>query len=229
VNYDDLQKTVIRYMKDAGALDRVVSVDIEASLGTFENPQQPVLSISTARRVNGKIDVKKFVLENETVEDEGRIFSEFGSFCQEVKPLILLGYGSSTFDLPIIMFKIKNLDERFKKDGRFQPGYWSLRDAMGKGYFLDVLDPVRFEIGRFDGTSSKFVKLENVISHKRFNSLPFMKTKNVVSDLMTSSGMNKWEAVYSLWKNNRNSFNQYIEGDVHDTLLLAEDLFGIKS
>ena len=72
------------------------------------------------------------------------------------------------------------------------------------------------------------ISLEKTIAHKRFEHLQFMRTKNVVSDLITSSGMNKWDAIHSLWKDNRKSFNHYIEGDVHDTLLLAEDLFGIR-
>lgn len=227
MNYDDFQKIVIGSLKENQTLDRMVSVDIEADLGTFEKPQQPILSISTARRVDGKIDIKKFVLENETGEDEARIFNEFGSFCQEVKPLVLLGYGLSGFDLPVMMLKIRILEKQFKKDGKYQPGYWSIRETMGRSYFLDILDPVRFEIGKFDNVSPKFVRLENAISHARFNKIPFMNTKNVVSDLMTTSGMDKWNAIHSLWENDRSDFNKYIEGDVHDTLLLAENLFGI--
>lgn len=228
MNYDDLQKTVIGSLKDTKTLDRVVSVDIEASLSTFENPQQQVLSISTARRIDGKVDIKKFILESETSDDEARIFNEFGTFCQEVKPLVMLGYGSSRFDLPILMLKIRTLDNQFRKDGRYQPGYWAFREAIGRGYFLDMIDPVRFEIARVDKSSPSMISLEKTIAHKRFGHLPFMRTKNVVSDLITGSGMNKWDAIHGLWKDDRKSFNQYIEGDVHDTLLLAEDLFGIK-
>lgn len=228
MNYDDLQKTVIAYMRENQALDRIVSVDIEASLSTFENPQQQVLSISTARRVDGKINIQKFILENETSEDEARIFNEFGNFCQEVKPLVMLGYGSSRFDLPILMLKIRTLDTLFKKDGRYPPGYWAFREAIGRGYFLDMIEPVRFEIARVDKSSPSMISLEKAIAHKRFEHLPFMRTKNVVSNLTTDSGMNKWDAIRSLWKDNRKSFNQYVEGDVHDTLLLAEDLFGIR-
>lgn len=80
MNYDDLQKIIIGSMRDAKTLDRMVSVDIEADLGTFDNPRQPVISISTARRVDGRIDIKKFVLEEETPEDEARIFNEFGGW-----------------------------------------------------------------------------------------------------------------------------------------------------
>lgn len=229
MNYDDLQKTVIASLRENRTLDRVVSVDIEADLRTFENQQQPILSISTARRVDGKIDIKTFVLESETSEDEARVFDEFGLFCQEVKPLVMLGYNSSRFDLPIMMLKMRTLENHFKKDGKLQPGYWALREAIGRGYFLDIIDPVRFEIGRFDNAPPKITSLENAISHKRFEFMPFMRTKNIVSGMTTDSGMNKWDAIHHLWKNDRKLFNQYVEGDVHDTLLLAENLLGMRS
>ncbi|MEX2193006.1 MAG: 3'-5' exonuclease [Nitrosarchaeum sp.] len=228
MNYDDLQKTVIGSMRENKTLDRIISLDIEADLRTFENPQQPILSISTARRIDGKINIQKFILEDETSDAEVKIFNEFGSFCQEVKPLVIVGYASSVFDLPMLMLKMRTLDNQFKKDSRYQPGYWALRDTLGKCFSLDVFDPVRFEIARVENSSPKFMPLEKTLSHKRFEHLPFMRTKNVVSD-MTNNGMNKWDAIHNLWRDKRESFNQYIEGDVHDTLLLAEDLFNINS
>ena len=227
MNYENLQKNIIGSMRESQTLDRIISLDIEADLRTFENPQQPILSISTARRIDGKIDIRKFILENETIEAEVGIFNDFGSFCQEVKPLVIVGFASSVFDLPILMLKMRALENQFKKDGKYQSGYWALRETLGKSYSLDVFDPVRFEIARIDNSSPKFMSLEKTIAHKRFEHLPFMKTKNIVSDMTNNSGMNKWDVVHNLWKDNRESFNQYIEGDVHDTLLLAEDLFGI--
>ena len=90
-------------------------------------------------------------------------------------------------------------------------------------------DPVRFEVAKFDSSTPKFISLENTMAHKRFEHLPFMRTKNIVSNLTNNSTDNKWDVIYNLWKNNRASFNQYVEGDVHDTLLLAEELFDVKT
>lgn len=51
-----------------------------------------------------------------------------------------------------------------------------------------------------------------------------MNTKNIVSDIKGD----KWEVIRTLWKNDRKKFEKYIEGDVHDTLVLVEDVFGTK-
>lgn len=227
MNHENLQRVITNFLKENDAWSRAVSLDIEADLRTLDNPSKIILSISTARRVGETIDVQKFVLDKETMEDEGRIFNEFGLFCQTHRPLIFIGYNIMRFDLPILLVKMRKLDETFKKEGRYSPSYWAFRESLGRSYFLDMMDPTRFEIGRFDNSPPKMISLENAISHKRFEQLPFKRTKNVISDL-TSTGMNKWDAVYKLWKENKADFNRYIEGDVHDTLVLAEDLFGMR-
>lgn len=227
MNYDDLQQNIVKVLQENQAWSRAISLDIEADLNTLGDSSKNILSISTARRDGERIDIRKFILNEETVMDEVRLFNEFGDFCQKFRPLVLLGYGISGFDLPVLLVKMRKLDETFKKDGRYHPGYWAFRDAITRSYVLDMINPVRFEVARFDNSKASFLSLEKAISHKRFEKLPFMKTKNIVSDL-TSTGMNKWDVIHNLWKNNKVDFNQYIEGDVHDTLLLAEELFNVK-
>ena len=227
MNHEDLQKTVINFLKEKNGWDRAVSLDIEADLRTLDDPSKIILSIATARRNENTIDIQKFVLNEETVKDEGRIFNEFSVFCEKHRPLVFIGYNIMRFDLPVLLVKMRKLDETFKREGRYSSSYWAFRESLGRSYFLDMIDPARFEIGKFDNSPPKIISLENVISHKRFERLPFKRTKNIVSDL-TSTGMNKWDTVYKLWKENKADFNKYIEGDVHDTLLLAEDLFGIR-
>lgn len=228
MNYEDLQKLIVDSVNSKGMWNRVVSLDIEADLKTLDEPKKPILSISTARRNANAIEIRKFVLESETVGDETRIFNEFGSFCEQVRPLVIIGYNIRRFDLPILSIKMRQLDELFKKDGRYQSGYWAFRDALTQSHVLDLINPVRFAIGRYDQKPSSFTSLENAIEHKRFQHLPFKKTKNIVSSLIDSSH-NKWDVIYKLWKENRADFDRYIEGDVHDTLLLAEELFDVKT
>lgn len=229
MNYNDLQKIVIDSLKNNQSWNRAISLDIEADLRTLDDPKKTILSISLARRDGNKIGIEKFILDNETVEDEAKIFNQFGSFCEAVKPLVIMGYGISRFDLPVLLVKMRQLDNMFLQSGRYQPGYWAFRDAITRSYILDIINPVRFEIARFDGSTPKFVSLETAIAHKRFQHLPFKKTKNIVSDLVNDSTENKWNVIYRLWKEGRDSFTRYIEGDVHDTLLLAEEIFGVKS
>lgn len=224
MNYNDLDKLVTSSLKENNSLDRAVSVDIEADLETLKDPNKHMLSISTARRNGGNIEIKNFVLNEETQEDEIRILNEFGTFCEEIRPLVLIGYGIGRFDLPLLLGKMRHLDDLFKVQGRYQSGYWAFRDAITRGYVLDMINPVRFDIARFDNTSPKFLSLEYAIAHKRFEHLPFRRVKNIVSDKATDS-KTKWDVIREFWKDDRDSFNKYIEGDVHDTLLLSEEIF----
>jgi len=229
MNHDNLQRLVTEFLKENQVWNRAISLDIEADLRILDDPKKIILSISTARRHEGKIDIQKFVLNDETLEEEEKIFNEFASFCARSKPLVFIGYNIMRFDLPVLVLKMRQLDEKFKKSGKYQPEYWAFREALGRSYFLDMIDPIRFEIAKYDNVSPKFISLENAISHKRFSHISFMRTKNIVSNITNNSTTNKWDTIYNLWKSNRESFNKYIEGDVHDTLLLAEELFNIKS
>ena len=228
MNYEELERLNVNFLKDNQAWNRAVSLDIEADLTTLDDPKKIILSISTARRNEDEIDIQKFVINDETTEEEARIFNEFGSFCQRFRPLIFIGYGIGRFDLPILLIKMRQLDEEFKQSGRYNSGYWAFRDAMVRSYVVDMINPVRFEIAKAENSPPRFVSLEYAITHKRFERLPFRRTKNIVSQMTNNSTMNKWDAIRNLWQNNRESFNQYIEGDVHDTLLLAEELFDVK-
>ena len=227
LNYDQLQRSIVNLVNENNAWDRVVSVDIEADLETLQDPNKPILNISAARRVDGKIDIQNFILNEETQDEEIGVFNKFGDYCQEVRPLMLVGYGIGRFDFPLMLLKMRVLDDLFKKDGRYQPGYWAFRDVMTRAYVLDVINPLRFEVGRHDNTRPRFISLEKAIGHERFKHLPFRSSKDIVSSKVSESN-NKWDVVRDMWKNDRESFTKYAEGDVHDTLLLAEDLFGVK-
>jgi|SRR6185312_2982511 len=225
MNHNNLQRLVTGFLKENQIWNRVISLDIEADLRILDDPNKTFLSISTARRTENRVDIQKFVLNAETLEEEVKIFNDFTSFCSRSNPLVFIGYNVIGFDLPVLVLKMRQLNEKSKQSGKYRPNYWAFIEVLGKSYFLDMMDPIKSEIAKFDNASPRFISLENAISHKRFSHIPFMRTKNIVSDITNNSTINKWDAIYNLWKNDKNSFNKYIEGDVHDTLLLAEELF----
>lgn len=224
VNYEILQKHIVDFLKSNNIWDKAISLDIEADLGILDNPQKNILSISVARRIDKKIEIKNFISEDESIEGEIKIFNELGDFCEKVRPIILIGYGINRFDRIALGVKMRCLDDLFRKEGRYESCYWALRSALTRSYILDAIDPVRFEIGRHDNAPPKIISLESALAHPRFKGLPFKNTKNIVSSVKG----NKWETIRNLWKNDRKKFKKYIEGDVHDTLLLVEDIFGIN-
>lgn len=228
VNHQDLQQNVVDYLVRQGAWNRAVSLDIEADLKTLEDPKKPILSISVSNRVEGEVRTNNMILESETPEGELKLMAQLGEFTQSVRPLVLIGYNISRFDQLILSLKIRQLDTLFRQAHQYSSAYWSLRETLGRSYFLDVIDPVRFAVAEADGTSPSMISLEKALQHKRFSHLPFVASKQVVSDLQATKSMDKWQAIHYLWQSDRPRFTSYITGDSHDTLLLAEDLFGVK-
>lgn len=229
MNHIDLSRCVVDWLLKNDQWNRAVSIDIEGDLATLDDPTKLLLSLSIARRTNGGIKIKNFVLNEETNADEVRTFRELGTEFQQIEPLILIGFNIRRFDLLIFGLKLRRLDNMFKQGRNYEPWYWALRDAFGGSCILDMIDPIRFEVAKHDKTRPKFVQLETAIAHPRFRRLTFRNTKNIVSSRMKADpSLTKWDVIHDLWKNDRKLFEQYIEGDVHDTLLIAEDIFCSK-
>jgi hypothetical protein len=224
-----MQRHVVDWMLKNDDWHRAVSVDIEIPLGALDDPKRIALSVAVARRTHNGIEIRKFVLDEETIDDEARVFRELGNAFQQIRPLLLIGFNISRFDQPVLCLKLRQLENLFKQERRYEPWYWALRETIGRSYVLDMMDPVRFEIAKHDRGRPKFVKLEDAIAHPMFRHLPFKNSKSIVSGRMVpSQDDTKWAVIHGLWEKDRNLFEQYIEGDVHDTLLLTEDIFCSK-
>jgi hypothetical protein len=181
MSHDDLARIVVQWLNTKENWHRAVSLDIEGDLGMLDNPEKIPLSISIARRTRNDLDIRPFILKDETIEDEIRLVGELGMAFEEIQPLMLIGYGIGRFDLPVLSLKLRRLETQLMQNGRFPSWYWATRQAITRSYVLDMMDPVRYELGRHDGTGPKFVDLEHAICHRRFCHLPFMKAKPLVS------------------------------------------------
>ena len=72
-----------------------------------------------------------------------------------------------------------------------------------------------YQILKYNG----YRKLDEAIYSNEFKELPLLRTKNIVP----RSGEEKAKEIYRLWKEDRNNLKKYNKGDVHDTLLIAEN------
>ncbi|MFA4982772.1 MAG: hypothetical protein WC588_01005 [Candidatus Micrarchaeia archaeon] len=246
-DYDELAKATVDAVCNAGQWHRAVSVDLETKImkrGDFLSGER-LLGIGFARRIGEKVETRTLRLKDDSDGAEAELLNEAARWLFGVRPLLLLGYNIAGYDYPLLSLKIKWYDERAKaacKEGEkpiFPREYWALKDAMTRAFVLDMMHPLRFEIARHDSCTAKYRSLSFIVSHKRFEGAKLMRRKGLAeSNAAASAGkdapagekdrqMDKGMKIYEMWKGNDPAFESYLEGDVHDVLLLAEEIYRI--
>lgn len=213
-DYNQLANAVIEWAVSNGQSDRVVSLDLETKVLSPDKflTNETVLSIAFARRACNRVDSKILTLEEESAESEGELFSHANQFIESVRPLVIVGYNITGYDVPLLQTKLRS----------FPTPYWAIKDMIGRAFVLDLKDPLKFELANFDGSRLKIRCLEEVLNHERFSHLPLMKAKNVLN------GANKEEKgikIYEMWRKHSADFEKYAIGDVVDVLALFEELY----
>jgi hypothetical protein len=210
LNYGDLENKVVEWIAETGNLDRVLCIDLETKVldGEFLTNER-ILAVSLAYLVDDRIESKIFVLSRDDDESELEVLQQVDKFLLQARPLLLIGFNLTGYDIPLLNMKLRKYRD---------PKLWGITDAIGRCYVLDMKHPIRFELGKFSG-SPKFVSLKDVVNHKRFASLPLMRSKNV----LTSN--NKGQEIFGLWKKNGDVFKNYAEGDARDVLAIFLDIF----
>jgi DNA polymerase elongation subunit (family B) len=214
LNYGDLENKVVEWVNETGSLDRVLCIDLETKVlvGKFLTNER-VLAISLAYTLGHKIESRVIVLKEDDDESEVVLLEEFDRFLLGTRPLVLIGFNLTGYDVPLLNMKL----QKYK-----QHKMWGINDAVGRCYILDMKHPIRFELAKFSG-SPKFVSLKDVVNHKRFASLPLMRSKNVLISA------NKGEEIFELWEKNGDVFKNYAEGDARDVFLIFLNLFELGS
>ncbi len=216
-----------------------------------------LLGIGFARRTQGKVEVRTFRLKDDSDGAEAELMDVAARYLHTVKPLLLLGYNIAGYDYPLLALKVKWYDDRARaacavgQKPVFAREYWALKDALTRAFVLDMMHSLRFDIARHDNTTPKYRSLAFSVAHPKFASLPLMRRKglaDVVPQVGTAAVLqagtsnapsaqeikgndapeNKGKKIYEMWKSNDPAFEQYLEGDVHDVLLLAEEIYGVS-
>jgi DNA polymerase elongation subunit (family B) len=214
LNYGDLENKVVEWILETGNLDRVVSIDLETKVldGQFVTGER-ILAISLAYVNGDNIESRVIVLREDTDNNELELLHEFDKFLLEARPLVLIGFNLTGYDIPLLNMKLR----KYREDK-----FWGIADTIERCYVLDMKHPIRFELAKFSG-SPKFVSLRDVVNHERFASLPLMRSKNVLISA------DKGQEIFELWKKNAEVFRSYAEGDVKDVLTIFMDLFKLES
>jgi len=89
--------------------------------------------------------------------------------------------------------------------------FWKIVDFIESAVHIDLYHILKYK---------RYRKFEEALNSSEFAGLPLKKTKSIV----TENRKGKALEIYNLWKRNKENLKNYIEGDVHDALLIAEKL-----
>lgn len=232
LDYGSFTEAVVEAIKQGNAWHRAVSIDLETKIEKKEDflSGERILAIGMARRTGSGVEVKTFTLKDESDDAELELLYEAARYLAPVRPLVLLGYNITGYDFPLLCLKLKWHDDFLRKktpEGEkpvFPREYWALKDALTRAYILDMMHPLRYALAEADGTTPKYKSLADVVAHARFEKVALMRRKHLASG---DSQESKGQLIYRMWKERNPDLQKYLEGDVHDVLLLAEELYGI--
>lgn len=211
-HYGHMDNAVVDWLRQKDNTDRIISFDLETKVidGRFLNNER-ILAISIARLSGDEIETEIFTLKKEDDASEFDILQQFDDLLHEIRPLIVVGFNHRSYDAPLLAIKMRRSNKH---------SLWSIKDLLERAYLLDIMHAARFEIAKQDGTPPKILSLAKLLNHSRFSNLPLMRTKYLVS-----SGTDKGQDIYNLWKNNPKKFASYAIGDAYDSLLIFKELF----
>jgi hypothetical protein len=239
-DYDELAKATVDTICNAGAWHRAVSIDLETKIEKKSDflTGERLLGIGFARRIGKEVETKMLKLKDESDGAEVELLDEAARWLYGVRPLLLLGYNITGYDYPLLALKVKWYDDLERANCRegekpvFPREYWALKDALTRAFVLDMMHSLRYAMAKHDGNTAKYRSLAYSVAHPMFAHVQLMRRKELADADAQVQGsdkqMDKGKKLYELWKSRDPDFEKYLEGDVHDVLLLAEEIYGVK-
>jgi len=157
-----------------------------------------------------------FIAEEEGAPYELKILRELDKYIQSTRPLLVVGYGISSFDRPFLTLKMKS-QYRSEK-------LWAINDMIERAYFLGLSHSIRFYLSNRGHTEKpSFISLEAVLEHQAFRDLPLRREEKKLAP-KGEDFAEKGKMITKLWKENREKFKAYLASDVYNCLVLFKFL-----
>jgi DNA polymerase elongation subunit (family B) len=205
--FEELQIEVLKLL--VHDWPRVIAFDVESKVPSPSSflTNERILSISFARRDSGGfgsaqgIETKTLFLNEETDESETNLLKSFDSILVSIRPLCVIGYGLRQYDIPLLCVKKQ----------RHSLLLWKLIDMCESAVHIDLYHLLKYK---------HYKKFDDALNSPEFSHLPLKKTKGLVP----TDRNEKSKEIYRLWKEDRERLRRYAEGEVHDMLLIAEEI-----
>jgi DNA polymerase elongation subunit (family B) len=216
---------ILRLLKNEWKDGKVIALDMETSAKDTNNflTDELILAVSFAWRSSGEpmeekgISVKTKILDNESEESEKELLIVLNEELEELSrsrskphgvvgyPLAVVGYNIRQYDIPLLVFK----KEKYQK--RYNLTLWKIVDVTELAAIIDLYHILK-DMG--------YKNLEGVLSAQEFKHLQIGRTRHLVPTNREEKG----KEIYRLWKESKETLKEYLEGEVHDFLLIAEYL-----
>lgn len=215
MHYGAFEETIIK----AVPIDQIIALDLEI----HPHVKKPEEMLLPSRQIIGigvmyftEKEPTLFIAEEEGTQYELAILRDFDNFIKSQRPLLVVGYGISSFDRPFLTLKMKT-QYRDKK-------MWAINDMLERAHFLGLAHPIRFYLYNKGYTEKpSFMDLETVLEHQTFKDLPLMREeKKLVSK--GEDFAEKGRRISKLWKENREKFRMYLASDVYNCFVLCKFL-----
>ena len=192
---------------------KIFSFDLETlvvdSNGFLTNEE--IIGISAAYNFP-EIHTDVYISKPEEHEREDSLLKKFDELLGRVQPEIIIGYNHTGYDIPLIQKKIRNRN--------FSSRLRNIEYYIGTSWCLDMMYVIAEDIEKMTG--DYFIrKLDDVVVHERYSSLPLKRVKNIV----IQQNRNKGEVIKEMWLNKDEKLRDYAAGDSHDILLIFHDIF----
>ncbi len=228
-DWEDIHAAVLKYVRSRGWENRIACIDLETKIlakNEFLTGER-ILAAGMSWMEGGEIRTWTKMLAEETDKAEMDLLSALGVQFHVVRPLVLVGYNIAGYDYPLLCMKQKwwgeNIEEKLP-DGRkkFPVEYWALKDGLTRSWILDIMHPARFHLSRKTGGPAKHLPLSDVLGSEHFAETPFLRLKHLTNG---QTSEDKGKIIYGMWQRNDPDLTRYLEGDVHDTLLLMKEIY----
>jgi DNA polymerase elongation subunit (family B) len=192
---------------------KVLSFDLETLVVDSEGflTNEEIIGISAAYNFPD-IRTDVYVSKPEELNREEQLLRNFDSLLGIVQPEIVIGYNHTGYDIPLIQKKIRNRN--------FSNRFRNIEYYIGTSWCLDMMYVIADDIEKLTG-DYVIRKLDDVVVHERYSTLPLKRVKNLV----VQPNRNKGQVIKEMWMNRDEKLREYAAGDSHDILVIFHDIF----